>query len=809
MVLLVMAIGATSAQASPAHGSPFATRINPGPIALSCARTGPATGRVRVDAEVAYADLKQKVESRPGKERGQGAARLVLLTSRGKVLAKARDRDRLRFGFKGNHVYDGQEAVLSKRASHRVLRYAHGQGGCARVPKRDRRVKVVIRAREALTAPGAKQATVRHARLAGGSRVATLRRASGTACPPYACFEKAAEILAWSEKDVRPFDRASVPIAPRVTPPGPRMLVGLDNGPWAYWSDFDLNAQGSSRTGNVYNFSHWQYVDSLYYYAHRLLAVPPTVWVNAAHRNGVSVLGIMTGDCTGCGKEMNELFRNSGPAAVDRLYQLAATYGFDGWLIDVEGESEYSPQLLAAMKSLRGRKLPDGRPVQVVTYEAFKTSLESELLEPFKAAGEWQSDYDHGATSTSPEETYKFLSKEHLSERRYDTYWATDVYRPYGQYPPSACNGQSSAVWLWNGLACNRISMLFENQGSARAGTEPPGFYQSMALYAPGWTAFAGRNSTTEPPPPRNVFQAADERLWSGTGGYRISGEGCRLATPTQNSVSSLVSPRSPLTSVPFVTNFDTGEGEGFAVQGRTAGRSWNLLAAQDALPSEICGEGSELQAAIDYGGSFEGGSSLLVSGATYPNTRRIYLYEAAAKLPAKPAFVLRYLSSGQGPPPLVTVWIDGKGPIDLPPAVRVNEGTWTYTRAELPSTVAPGTLTRLGISFSTPSPVTVDTRIGELGVVDLSSYAPPAPIRPTVEPGQLSWSDPAAATTKYYNVWAVPAGGSCSGFVGRSLLPRYDLVRPLFAIPGPSPQFTIQPVNTAGLAARISPSPC
>ena len=346
-----------------------------------------------------------------------------MLTSHGKVLAKARDRDRLRFGFKGNHVYDGQEAVLGKRASRRVLRYAHGQGGCARVPKRDRRVKVVIRAREALAARGAKQATVRHARLAGSSRVATLRRASGTACPPYACFESSGNPRLVG-KDVRPFDRASVPIAPRVTPPGPRMLAGLDNGPWAYWSDFDLNAQGSSRTGNVYNFSRWQYVDSLYYYAHRLLAVPPTVWVNAAHRNGVSVLGIMTGDCTGCGEEMNELFRKSGPAAVDRLYRLAATYGFDGWLIDVEGEAEYSPQLLAAMKSLRGRKLPDGRPVQVLTYEAFRTSLESELLEPFKAAGEWQADYDHGAASGSPKETYGSSLKKIWSESRYGTYWA-------------------------------------------------------------------------------------------------------------------------------------------------------------------------------------------------------------------------------------------------------------------------------------------------------------------------------------------------------------------------------------------------
>ncbi|HEX7280000.1 MAG TPA: hypothetical protein VF255_10300, partial [Solirubrobacterales bacterium] len=163
----------------------------------------------------------------------------------------------------------------------------------------------------------------------------------------------------------------------------------------------------------------------------------------------------------------------------------------------------------------------------------------------------------------------------------------------------------------------------------------------------------------------------------------------------------------------------------------------------------------------------------------------------------------------GQGPPPQISVWIDGKGPIDLQATVRVPEGPWTYTRAVLPATIAPGTLTRLGISFSTISPAQVNTRVGEIGVVDLNTYRPPAAINPTVGAGQLTWSDPAASTTKHYNVWASPSGASCSRFVGRTLLQRYDLVRPLFPVPGPSPRFTVQPVSDAGLAAPVSPSPC
>ena len=237
-------------------------------------------------------------------------------------------------------------------------------------------------------------------------------------------------------------------------------------------------------------------------------------------------------------------------------------------------------------------------------------------------------------------------------------------------------------------------------------------------------------------------------------------------------------------------------------VQGRPAGRNWNLLSAQDALPSEICGEGAEPRAEIAYDTAYDGGSSLRVTGTTAANARRIYLYEASVNLPAKSAaIVLRYLTGGQGTPE-ATFWINGNGPVDRPPTEKRIEGAWTYTLTDLPRS---GELTRLGISF--PSSTTVDTRIGEIGVVDLGSYTPPFPIRPTEEPGRLSWDE--APATKYYNVWAVPQRASCSTFVGRTLLPLYDLDRPLFAIPGPSPQFLIQPVNESGLAAQVSPSPC
>lgn len=48
--------------------------------------------------------------------------------------------------------------------------------------------------------------------------------------------------------------------------------------------------QGSA-TRNPYVFYHWRYIDIFVYFSHHTVTIPPVVWTNAAHRNGVPVLG--------------------------------------------------------------------------------------------------------------------------------------------------------------------------------------------------------------------------------------------------------------------------------------------------------------------------------------------------------------------------------------------------------------------------------------------------------------------------------------------------------------------------------------
>lgn len=849
-ILFSIAIFLAPGAAATSKGkSQFAAQIVPGTISLSCRHRGRVANRVQISAQVAYPDVRKQLEGRLKTREGRAVVHLSVRTARGKVLARAKGRARLRLKVRGNRIYHTNWFLLAAKPSRRVLHYAYESRDCRLLHRSDRQLRVELNATETVAGKVQAGSPRPHKKFrkqgTGGARGRLtavrghygrhrarvgshpkLRSPALTACPPYPCLETAAQVLAWKKSEARPFDNAVVPLAERVPTPGPRLLVGLDDGPWAYWSSFDLPSQGSSSTGNVYNFSHWQYVDSLYYYSHHLLSVPPTVWTDAAHRNGVTVLGTVTGDCGSCGPQMNELFEKHPSAAVEQLYRLATAYGFDGWMIDVENGATYSPQLRWAMERLRSGDPPGHSPLKIVTYTAGEVNLSAEFLPELEAAGEWQTDYYHYGFSHAPQQTFELLEQHPpLADRRYGTYWATDVYRPYGENEPERCLERSSADWIWNGFQCNHVKELFENLGSARAATDPPGFFQSLALFAPAWTEFGGHNQTTAPRPERPLFQEADERFWSGVGGYRLTGSSCALATPKQSSVSSLLAPRSSLTHIPFSTRFDTGEGTGFAIAGEQVvgkEKEWNFLATQDALPSEFCAEGGELNARIDYEEAYDGGSSLLVTGSVTPTARHLYLYEARAKLPAHPGFVLRYRA--EGPEPRIAVWV-GEKAYDRPVTGEPErQGEWTTIQSVLPENVQGGTLTRIGVWFNSKnSQERVKARIGELAVVDRSSYTPPQLITPVAEPAekpvQLRWAAPPAPTVQYYNVWAaIPASGSvephataseCAIFVGRALMPRYDLGQPLFALPVGTTKFLVQPVDESGLAAPLSLSPC
>ncbi|XP_061866655.1 cytosolic endo-beta-N-acetylglucosaminidase isoform X2 [Colius striatus] len=146
------------------------------------------------------------------------------------------------------------------------------------------------------------------------------------------------ELLSWQPDSNGDFNISAVPLAKREPPlhsKRPRTLVCHDMR-GGYLEDRFI--QGSA-TRNPYVFYHWRYIDIFVYFSHHTVTIPPVCWTNAAHRNGVPVLGTFITEWTD-GEKLCEAFLAGGEEAYgavsEQLARIARHYHFDGWLVNLE-----------------------------------------------------------------------------------------------------------------------------------------------------------------------------------------------------------------------------------------------------------------------------------------------------------------------------------------------------------------------------------------------------------------------------------------------------------------------------------------
>jgi mannosyl-glycoprotein endo-beta-N-acetylglucosaminidase len=82
----------------------------------------------------------------------------------------------------------------------------------------------------------------------------------------------------------------------------------------------------------------WYLMDVFVYFSHSLVTLPPPCWTNTAHRHGVKVLGTFITEWDEGKATCKELLatKESAQMYAERLAELAAALGFDGWLINIE-----------------------------------------------------------------------------------------------------------------------------------------------------------------------------------------------------------------------------------------------------------------------------------------------------------------------------------------------------------------------------------------------------------------------------------------------------------------------------------------
>lgn len=596
-------------------------------------------------------------------------------------------------------------------------------------------------------------------------------------------FSTAAQIFQWQPTSANPIMVSTVALAPRIVTNEARLLVGFDNGPWTYWPEFDANPQGGRR-GNVYNFQYWQYIDAMYYYVHTLAAVPPVMWINAAHRNGVRVFSAVTADYDGGGEQFNALF-SSADIAAQQLYRLAATYGFDGWIVDVENGATPNDDVRRAMQLLKTMLLPNGRLVEAGYYEAGQYTINDQTYPFFEAGTFFQSDYT--AAQGLPVQTYGYLSQLGQVAARFATHWSVYVYN----YPGDGADG------LFNGHAWLDAKGLFAQLGQAVNAQGDPRYYQSLGIYAPDWTMYGGLDSTSAPLPSREQFHTTDRLFWVGNN-PRVTARGT-LQTD-QPAVSNFIRARSTVTMLPFVTRFNTGEGSFFAIDGNliTVGE-WNHLSCQDLLPTWLIptlGPANRVLADFSYTMAYDGGSALSFQGVLNPGERVEYaLYLVQARLGQNTRVAFSYnIGQGRVLPYVKLEFVDGAS-VSIPGIAGLG---WSKIEQNLGPAVANKVLIRITLGWVNETDIadSFSAALGELRLAPPPSFPPPGLQTPKLTGNLLTWAEPPSTPIWYYNVFH--ASETALSLAGRAFTTAYDLSAALFPTPSGG-SYLVQPVTTAG----------
>lgn len=417
------------------------------------------------------------------------------------------------------------------------------------------------------------------------------------------------------------------------------------------------NAPHGLNTANANVFSYWQYIDKLVYWGgssgEGLIVAPSADVIDAAHRNGVPVLGTIFFPQAGHGGKiewLNDFLQKDAGGnfpIVDKLIEVAEYFGFDGWFLNQEtegGESDPNGPLTAEHAALmqefvKAFKAKAGSKLEIMWYDS--ATVDGEM--------DWQN-------ALTEKNQYALIDSEGnpVSDSMFLNFWWTlekypddivaqmnDTQREYYEKRLAALYDApllKSSRELAEKLGIDPYSLyagidVQANGYNTRvdwdlfAPNDQP--YTSLGLYCPSWTYFAAEDFFTD-------YQEKESILWVNAKGDPF------VAVETGEfewrGISTYAVEQTVVNQVPFVTNFNMGHGFNFYIDGvKISEKDWNNRSMQDVMPTyrwHVEQEGSNtLAAAIDYSGAYYGGTSVGLNGKAFkdqPSTITLY----SAQLP-------------------------------------------------------------------------------------------------------------------------------------------------------------------------------
>ena len=435
---------------------------------------------------------------------------------------------------------------------------------------------------------------------------------------PYASYWFPLEILTWSPSTNAdaPYNRSGVPLKNKyvdsitVVNPNARVNEAKVNPLSAFAPTSDNPSQGSLNI-NYYTFSYWQYVDQLVFWGGSageglILAPNPTI-IDAAHRNGVKILGNVFFPPTAYGGQfqwVNDFLQKDGDTfpVADKLIEVAEYYGFDGWFINQETAGGNS-QTAANMRDFM-IYFQENSNLEIEWYDAMTESGVVSWQNQLNSLNDWY--FQWGDTLVSETMFLNFWWNstglnnsrslaQSLGRSEYELFAGIDV----------EANGYSTSA-SWSALFPDGLSHV-----------------TSLGIYRPDWCYNSSASLTN--------YYDKSSIFWVGWNHDPSN-------TTTANNwkgIANYIPAFTPITEVPFVTNFCTGQGYDFYINGvklsypEWSTTGWNNLSLQDVLPTWqwiVQSSGTKLTTEFDFSDAYYGGNCLKISGdLTSDNLIKLY----------------------------------------------------------------------------------------------------------------------------------------------------------------------------------------
>ncbi|QJE96891.1 endo-beta-N-acetylglucosaminidase [Luteolibacter luteus] len=608
------------------------------------------------------------------------------------------------------------------------------------------------------------------------------------------------EILTWSPATDpnAPYNRGTVPLASRFTAPTAAENAAL-NALWnvnpharpgearvqavTTFNTIPAGAPNGWRTTRLYAPSIWQYTDNMVFWGssdrdNRVIMCPTAHMIDAAHRNGVRIYGKIFYGWNGSPdnaslQRVRDLLQKSGSTfpVADKLVEAAKYFGFDGWFINQENyqtNGTDAQNMRDFMVYFRTRAAAQGAPhLRITWYDAMaengSRSFQNALTDQNDGYLKSGAVVTNTGTTLAAHEMFLnfwwYYNSSNLSNSRtlaqsrginpYDLYagiW-TENYRTLGKTPDPNSQGNLDITWPY----------LFP---------EGQPHHTSVALFG-AETPYVKSSS-----PETMVVQ--DQLYWSGPNSDPSSTTPV-AGSPTPNwyGMAHYIPANSPLTTLPFVTNFNVGQGNFYKINGSTVMTGpWTNLGVQDVLPTWrwlVTSAGAKsITPSLDFAESYYGGSSLKVSGSLAANVpQEVKLYQARLPIAADTSLKMVYKPGAVNNARVQVGYAfeDSPGVMNYTTAATAASTNWSTLNVSL-GAHAGKKIALITLRFSSTSAIdTYAANIGRLQVSNGSVVAPAAPAGLTLEgksrnPDEalstmlkLKWTA-SASPVLYYNVY-------------------------------------------------------